>query len=154
MVALTAAEKDLGDLAPAIIGQKIGSRTAYLKTSPEQNTAEIVVVDLLPTKIAGVHIQPRGWPGNPIVNNSSELLPQIVTRGEPPAIVKTHNLISGKGDQIADGNSVYANYLLIDYDGNIVENTYLEKSRLLSIRKKFFPGCGRELLISGLVRVC
>ncbi|XCB36948.1 hypothetical protein RQN46_02485 [Arcanobacterium hippocoleae] len=77
----TVNESELGELSEAIIGQRVGARVADTNTNIAQNSTEIVVIDILPTRISGTHIQPAGWPGNPAVNNSPQLLPQIVSQG-------------------------------------------------------------------------
>ena len=144
--ATSANRSELGELADVMIGRRIGSRLAYVKPVPEQNSAEIVVVDLLPTRLYGEHIQASGWPGNPVISNSPDLIPQVVMRGEPPREVKTHSLIAGQGNQIAQGDSVYANYLLVDFSGNVLENTYTAAAPAVIDTDQIFSGMQQGLI--------
>lgn len=155
--ATLAKRNELGALADAVIGQKIGSRIAYLKNSSQKSATEIVIIDLLPTRLSGEHRQPVGWSGNPIVNNSPDFFPDIVTVADPPTELKVHSLISGKGDQVSLGDEVYVNYLLKDYEGNVVQDTYRGSAPVLLKLKDVFAGLqqgivdqriGSRLLIS------
>lgn len=138
--ATSAKRNELGALADAVIGQKIGSRIAYLKNSSQKSATEIVIIDLLPTRLSGEHRQPVGWSGNPIVNNSPDFFPDIVTVADPPTELKVHSLISGKGDQISLADEVYVNYLLKDYEGNVVQDTYRGNAPVLLKLKDVFAG--------------
>lgn len=138
--ATSAKRNELGALADAVIGQKIGSRIAYLKNSSQKSATEIVIIDLLPTRLSGEHRQPVGWSGNPIVNNSPDFFPDIVTVADPPTELKVHSLISGKGDQISLADEVYVNYLLKDYEGNVVQDTYRGNAPVLLKLKDIFAG--------------
>lgn len=138
--ATSAKRNELGALADAVIGQKIGSRIAYLKNSSQKSATEIVIIDLLPTRLSGEHRQPVGWSGNPIVNNSPDFFPDIVTVADPPTELKVHSLISGKGDQISLADEVYVNYLLKDYKGNVVQDTYRGNAPVLLKLKDVFAG--------------
>lgn len=146
ITATSANREDLGELADAVIGKRVGSRIAYLKTAVDRNSVEIVVIDLLPTRFAGEHVQPTNWAGNPIINNSPELIPQFVTRGDPPTEVKTHSLIAGQGNQIVQGDVVYANYVLIDFDGKVLDNTYADASPAVIDTKDIFAGMQQGLI--------
>ncbi|WP_124054796.1 FKBP-type peptidyl-prolyl cis-trans isomerase [Arcanobacterium ihumii] len=136
----TASTKSLGKISEAIIGKTEGSRVAYIHTDENQSSVEIVVVDILPTTVQG---QSKAFDGGvpfPSISYDPNNQPALASIGQATTTLSVSELIPGHGAQVGNTDAIFANYILVDAWGNVVENTWQSPQPAYIEVNKIFSG--------------
>lgn len=126
IVNTTADAEGLSDLLDDIVGATEGSR--LLVTERDETSATIDVVDIIPTRLAGEVQSITGTNGIPEVSVNSDGTPRVNGGGGAISDLQVLTQLQGTGVQVAPEDSVYANYMLVDPRGRILESSYNSKA--------------------------
>lgn len=126
IVNTTADAEGLSDLLDDIVGATEGSR--LLVTERDESSATIDVVDIIPTRLAGEVQSITGTNGVPEVSVNSDGTPRVNAGGGAVSDLQVLTQLQGTGVQVAPEDSVYANYMLVDPRGRILESSYNSKA--------------------------
>lgn len=126
IVNTTADAEGLSDLLDDIVGATEGSR--LLVTKRDETSATIDVVDIIPTRLAGEVQSITGTNGIPEVSVNSDGTPRVNGGGGAISDLQVLTQLQGTGVQVAPEDSVYANYMLVDPRGRILESSYNSKA--------------------------
>lgn len=126
IVNTTADAEGLSDLLDDIVGATEGSR--LLVTDRDETSATIDVVDIIPTRLAGEVQSITGTNGIPEVSVNSDGTPRVNGGGGAISDLQVLTQLQGTGVQVAPEDSVYANYMLVDPRGRILESSYNSKA--------------------------
>jgi peptidylprolyl isomerase len=113
------------DLYEAIKGHRMGSRLIHLSPAvSSEESALVVVIDLLPTRALGETVPPR--PELPVVTLAADGAPTItVPTSAPPTSLVVQPLIKGLGPQVVGGQSLVVQYTGVNWaDGAVVDTTW------------------------------
>ncbi|MBM7825375.1 hypothetical protein JOD55_001202 [Arcanobacterium pluranimalium] len=132
-------KKGLGSISDAVVGKTEGSRIAVVNPDSSLTSAEIVVIDILSTTIQGQMKPYSGTVPFPGITAGENNKPALGAIGQPVASLSVSELIAGKGAQITQHDAIFANYVLVDANGTVVEDTwnnpqpaYIEISKVFS----------------------
>ena len=144
--ASTATEKDLGDLYPLVKNKREGSR--ILAVFPEKSgaSAEIIVLDILPTVLRGEGDVAGTLPAGISVTADSAGIPEVRAEGSAFSQLQVATVIHGEDEQILDGDTIYANYVITDSSGNIQESTYTHSTPAFIDTEKIFSGLSQAVI--------
>jgi len=127
---LTVAEAGQG-LYTALVGAQPGARI-LLKEPPaadELTTGRVVVLDVLPSRVAGEEIQPPD--DLPSVSFEADGEPEIAIDEdlEVPSELLLQSLVKGEGRQVRAGQTVTMNYHGVRWeDGEVIDTTWSEEA--------------------------
>lgn len=126
--AATASKEDLGDLFSLVKDVKEGSRIVAVYPDKSKVSAEIVVLDLLPTVIRGKVNQPQNFPSGMRIAEDAKGVPQVLASGSPITDAQVAVVVPGTGEQVKSNEAIYANYLITDAHGQAKESTFGQPS--------------------------
>lgn len=142
----TARKEDLGELYPLIENMREGSRIVAVFPEKNRASAEIVVLDILPTVIRGENKAAGTLPSGISVETDEKGIPTVSAQGGVFAQEQIATLIHGEGEQIVNGDKIYANYLIADSSGNLQESTYGNSTLAFIDTKQVFSGLSRAII--------
>ena len=122
--ATAATEKDLGDLYSLLLGATEGSRLIGVYPHESKANAEIIVLDVLPTVILGEPLPIAGMPAGISVNSDDSGIPSVSADGAKIAQESVAVVIRGEGEQVKQDAVVYANYIITNTSGEVLESTF------------------------------
>lgn len=144
--AATASQKELGDLFPLVKGATEGSRVVAIYPDKSKVSAEIVVLDLLPTAVRGKMIQPQGFPQGFSVVEDARGVPTVHAAGTALGASRVAVLVQGNGKQVGANDAIYANYLIADSRGQVRESTFGRPAVAYIEAAKTFPGLNSAIV--------
>lgn len=139
-------QEELGDLYPLMKGKAEGSRIMAIFPNESKANAEIVVLDILPTINAGEHQALTTMPAAIAVTADEQGVPSVSADGSKISETKVGVLVAGEGEQILEGDQLYANYLIVKADGTLVESTYANPEPVFLDMNKIFSGLAQALV--------
>ncbi|MCI7551678.1 MAG: hypothetical protein PUK40_00745 [Actinomycetaceae bacterium] len=145
----TARPADLGSISSGIIGKNEGSREVIIVPNTAQTSAEILVIDILPTVLLG-EMQAPANSALPAVTLDESLTPAIAAPSTTISNLEFAPLIVGRGVQVDEESTIYANYVSIDESGAERENTYVQEAPTLLEVSKLMPGL-RDALVNARI---
>ena len=139
IVNTTATEDSLNDLVDDVVGATEGTR--LLVVEPGSGNATIDIVDIVPTRLYG-EVQTIGAArGVPTISVNDDGTPRVDKAGGAVADLQVMVQLQGEGSQVTPEDSVYANYMLVDPRGKIMESSYNSKQPVPRITvADVFPG--------------
>lgn len=138
--AATASDEELGDLFSLVKGMKEGSRIVAIYPDKSEVSAEIVVLDLLPTAVRGKMKQPQNFPDGMSVQEDSRGVPRVQATGSQMTDSQVAVLVAGRGEQVKPNEAIYANYLITDANGQVKESTFGQPSVAYIDSNQVFSG--------------
>lgn len=142
----TARKEDLGELYPLIENMREGSRIVAVFPEKNRVSAEIVVLDILPTVIRGEEETAGTLLPGISVDVDEAGIPTVNAQGGEFSQEQIATVIHGEGEQIVAGDKIYANYLITDSSGNLQESTYENSAPAFIDTEKVFPGLSRAIV--------
>ena len=142
----SATKSDLQQLYSLIVGGREGSRLMAVIPNQALSSAEIVVVDVLPTLIQGDVRPTSHLPGGISLSVDAESgIPTVAGDGQSISSTQVAVAIPGSGEQISAKNAIYANYLIADTAGKVRESTYQNPAPAYIQVSEVFPGLAQAL---------
>ncbi|TBW22969.1 hypothetical protein EZJ44_03520 [Arcanobacterium bovis] len=139
-------KKKLGTIAEAILGKTEGSRIAVVDPDDSAKNTEIVVIDLLPTTVQGQMKAFAGTVPFPGITVGANNRPTLGATGQAIPSLAVSELIAGKGAQITQNDAIFANYVLVDANGAVLEDTWNNPQPAYIEVNKVFAGMRDGLL--------
>ena len=145
LVVTSATNEKLGELAPFIIGRREGTREVIEFPHAQGGGGELVVLDLLPSL---AHGEMREWANQPAGLQISEAdgVPALSVDGLDITRTDLFTLTVGSGAQVAAKQSVWANYLLANEKGEVIESTYGNPEPAFINPDEVFPALSNAIL--------
>lgn len=116
------------DLYELLLEQRVGARLLHVSPASSGGVDDeppiALIIDVLPTRATGLAADmPEGWPtvfladdGEPSVS-----IPESVERPAQTQVVTT---IQGTGTQVREGSWVLANYVMVSWDGEVLDSSW------------------------------
>lgn len=120
----TAATPDgLGEYYDDVVGRAEGTRLVV--TTPDGERLKISVIDIMNTNVITGDIQSLpASDGLPAVSSTPEGIPQVDQGGGPVGTLKIVTQVAGDGVQVKPEDTIYANYMLVSSEGEVLESTF------------------------------
>ncbi len=135
-----------GQLHDALNGVKQGSRIAVVNIPDAKGNTEITVVDILPTTITATSQTPLTQNGFPSFSFNQEQVP-VLSQDVTPLDTLTHwEMTTGSGKLVTLEDTIYANYLIADTKGVVLENTWENTRPAKIVISEVFAGLQQTVL--------